>query len=143
MLGIPTLNISVNGEYEHLLNQYKNIVEQHNYDVDNSECPKIGFNLLTPKKYDVSPLIPIVVDFYVKLNMIIDGVSVGLQIIPHSNMANTPLMMANQVEIIPPGHTEYVYIPVRGFRDYTIEKNSQLVQVCHPSLCKFYVALVE
>jgi dUTP pyrophosphatase len=143
MCDLPTLNICVNSQNEELLNMYKNKIEQHNYNVRNNRFPDSGFDLFTPENIDISANKVTFVDLKVKTMMEKNLVCVGFQIYPRSSMSKMPIMLANHVGIIDSGYRGNIKAAVRGFEDYTIEKHSRFVQVCHPSLCPFYVKLVE
>lgn len=140
---LPTLNICVDSNNEQLLNMYKNKIEQHNYQIDNNQYPDSGFDLFTPSDYQVTQFNVTFVDLEVKTMMMKNGVCVGFQIFPRSSMSKMPIMLANHVGIIDSGYRGNIKAAIRGFQDYTIEKDSRIVQVCHPTLCPFYVKLVE
>jgi dUTP pyrophosphatase len=53
--------------------------------------------------------------------------------------------MSNSVGIIDSGYRGFIKASFRNLspNDYTIEENSRLVQICHPSLKPFVVRLLE
>jgi len=140
---LPTLNICVNSNNEELLNIYKNKIEKHNYEIDNNQYPDSGFDLFTPENIDLSANCVTFIDLKVKTMMEKNGVCVGFQIYPRSSMSKMPIMLANHVGIIDSGYRGNIKAAIRSFDNYTIEKDSRFVQVCHPTLCPFYVKLVE
>jgi len=143
MCDLPTLNLCVCSQNEELLNLYKNKIEQHNHTIDNNKYPDSGFDLFTPNNYDITQFNVTFVDLQVKTMMEKNGVCVGFQIFPRSSMSKMPIMLANHVGIIDSGYRGTIKAAVRSFDNYTIEKDSRFVQVCHPTLCPFYVKLVE
>jgi dUTP pyrophosphatase len=68
---------------------------------------------------------------------------------PRSSISKTPLMLANHTGIIDSGYRGSL---IGAFRqvpynipnnEYTVSKNSRLLQICHPSLCPIYIMLVN
>ena len=82
----------------------------------------------------------------VKCEMLMNGKeSCGYYMYPRSSISKTPLMLANHTGIIDSGYRGNL---IGAFRntdsaEYTVEKNTRLLQVCHPSLCPIYAVLVE
>jgi dUTP pyrophosphatase len=68
-------------------------------------------------------------------------------IYPRSSISKTPLMLANNTGIIDSGYRGSLIGAFRWLRtnsdNYTVEQNTKLVQICHPSLCPIYVVLVN
>ena len=151
ILNISTiLNIAINNDSE-LYELYKNKVEEHNHNVLNNECPDSGFDLFIPKQHTFNNYKhadgiwkPLFVDLNVKATMIENNKCVGFQIYPRSSISKTPLMLANQVGIIDSGYRGSLIAAFRSFQEeYTIEKHTRLVQVCHPTLKPFIVKIIN
>ena len=150
MSELPILNIAIINNPE-LYELYKNKVEAHNTMVNVSSTPDSGFDLFIPNEqkfnnYHHANAIwkPLFVDLNVKASMIENNKYVGFQIYPRSSISKTPLMLANQVGIIDSGYRGSLMAAFRSFQEeYKIEKNSRLVQICHPSLKPFLVKIVN
>jgi dUTPase len=87
------------------------------------------------------------------------GVSSAFYMFPRSSISKTPLMMANHTGIIDMGYRgdllaafRYLYnsplcttyeVATRVKTKYIVEKNTRLVQICHPSLCPIFVKIME
>ena len=65
---------------------------------------------------------------------------------PRSSLSKTSLMLSNHVGIIDSGYRGNIKGAFRcldGFTHFNATKFTRLVQICHPSLCKIRVVLVE
>lgn len=78
----------------------------------------------------------------VKTMMIYNDTCVGFQLYPRSSMSKLPVILANHVGIIDSGYRGNIIAAIRGIESCTIEKESRVVQICHPTLCPFYVVLI-
>jgi dUTP pyrophosphatase len=74
-------------------------------------------------------------------------VPTGFNVHPRSSISKTPLMLANHTGIIDMGYRGYLIAALRllplTHASYTVEKNTRLVQICHPSLYPIYVNIVN
>lgn len=70
----------------------------------------------------------------------------AFMVYPRSSLSKTSLMLSNHVGIIDSGYRGNI---IGAFRclseniDFVADKFTRLVQICHPSLCKIRVVLVE
>ena len=67
---------------------------------------------------------------------------------PRSSLSKTPLMLSNHTGIIDSGYrgnikAAFRYLPFSDATSFSTEKHQRLLQICHPSLCKVYVKLVD
>ena len=146
-LDIPTLNLVI---IDHTLHEkYKQRLEEHNRMVTNDKHPNSGFDLLIPNSVTVDCSGSLLVDMGVKACMFsIDGKNIAYQIFPRSSISKTPLMLANHTGIIDSGYrgnikAAFRYLPFSDATSFSTEKHQRLLQICHPSLCKVYVKLVD
>ena len=71
--------------------------------------------------------------------------SLSYYMYPRSSISKTPLILANHVGIIDSGYRGNLIGAFRNLSDYNyvVEKNTRLLQICHPSLSPFIVELVD
>ena len=124
---------------------YKKHVEEHNKSIEDA-YPNAGFDLFVPEdaifisELESSKLI----NLQIKAEMKYKGDSTGYYVFPRSSISKTPLMLANHTGIIDSGYRGFLMAAFRSFSQmYTLEKNTRIVQICHPSLCPIYVKLVD
>ena len=141
MSDIPTLCMCVNDN--ELYDISKNKVEAHNNNVKNNQFPDSGFDLFVPMNYDIKRDKVTFVDMQVKTMMEKNGVCVGFHLYARSSMSKMPIMLANHVGIIDSGYRGNIIAAVRGIEDCVVEKSMRIVQICHPSLCPFFVKLAN
>ena len=148
------LKLAVNAENTELLEIYKKQIEIHNKNMLENPFPDSGFELYVPQKTTFTQLYKSVfIDFEVKAEMVyIDTLSTikkntAFQIHPRSSISKTPLMLANHTGIIDSGYRGSL---IGAFRcltmednEYVVEKHTRLLQICHPSLCRVFVKLVD
>lgn len=71
----------------------------------------------------------------------------GYYMYPRSSISKTPLMLANHTGIIDSGYRGNLIAAVRYLpttnTSYTVEKDTRLFQICHPTLCPVYVVMVD
>lgn len=151
------LKIAVNSNNNQLTDMYQQKVETHNTAMLNNVFPDSGFDLFVPENTvfdrDVDTKF---IDFQVKSEMVYCDVinnrtrTCAFNIHPRSSISKTPLMLANHTGIIDAGYRGSLIGAFRFLRSsdtnpnmYTVEQNTRLVQVCHPSLCPIYVVMVD
>jgi dUTP pyrophosphatase len=144
---------------------YKTHVEKHNHKILNDNHPDSGFDLFVPTKHEFINLFETnFINMRVKAEMFYYdkggvGVSSAFYMFPRSSISKTPLMMANHTGIIDMGYRgdllaafRYLYnsplcttyeVAARVKTKYIVEKNTRLVQICHPSLCPIFVKIME
>ena len=66
---------------------------------------------------------------------------------PRSSISKTPLTLSNSVGVIDSGYRGNLIAAFRYLSNsctpYTVDKYNRLIQICHPSLCKIFVILVN
>ena len=148
------LKLAVNPEDTELLEIYKKQIETHNKNMLENPFPDSGFELYVPQKtVFTQPYKSIFIDFGVKAEMIyIDTLkhinqNTAFQIHPRSSISKTPLMLGNHTGIIDSGYRGSLIGALRWLpmddNDYVVEKHTRLLQICHPSLCRIFVKLVD
>jgi dUTP pyrophosphatase len=77
----------------------------------------------------------------------VEGKPLSYYMYPRSSISKTPLMLANHVGIIDSGYRGELIGAFRNLAGpenaYTIQKNTRILQVCHPELKPIYVKLVD
>jgi dUTP pyrophosphatase len=138
-----------------LRSQYENKVAFHNKMILNNAFADSGFDLFVPQEVVFNRLFDTkFIDMNVNAEMVYCEVSCdklttcAYTIHPRSSISKTPLMLANHTGIIDSGYRGSL---IGAFRcisssnglNYTVEKNTRLLQICHPTLCPIYVVLVN
>jgi dUTP pyrophosphatase len=148
------LKIAINANNDHLKNIYQQKVETHNSAILDNIFADSGFDLFVPENIvfdrDVDTKF---IDFQLKAEMVYCNITndnyrtCAFYIYPRSSISKTPLMLANNTGIIDSGYRGSLIGAFRWLRtnsdNYTVEQNTRLVQICHPSLCPIYVVLVN
>lgn len=147
------LLISVNGNDSELTKIYMEHIKKHNTKIASDEFPNSGFDLFIPNEITMAATIDArMIDLGIKCEMIYQDMSkkksstCGYYVYPRSSMSKTPLMLANHTGIIDSGYRGTLIGAFRNLdneKEYVIEKNARLLQVCHPSLCPIIVKLVD
>lgn len=148
------LKLAVKPKDPELLEIYKKQIETHNANMLENPFPDSGFELYVPQKtVFTQPYKSIFIDFGVKAEMIyIDTLkqfnqNTAFQIHPRSSISKTPLMLANHTGIIDSGYRGSLIGALRWLPlddgDYVVEKHTRLLQICHPTLCRIFVKLVD
>jgi dUTP pyrophosphatase len=132
-----------------LKNLYKEHIKKHNSEIfSNRPFSNSGFDLLVPEDVTVVPKMKTqMLNMNIKCEMEYMGTDpCGYFMFPRSSISKTPLMLANHTGIIDAGYRGSV---IGAFRNtdsktgFQVEKNTRLLQICHPSLCPIYVILVD
>jgi dUTP pyrophosphatase len=141
----PTLHLYVNEIETNLYNLYKNQVEIHNQMIDSSNTPDSGFDLLFPCDNTIPDHCGKLIKLGIKAEMVNTSlINLPFQLYARSSIYKTPLILANNVGIIDSGYRGELMAAFRSFSpNYTIEKNTRLLQICLPSLQPFYVKLKQ
>jgi dUTP pyrophosphatase len=140
------LKLAVDPNKPELQDLYKNHVENHNHSLLTDPFPNAGFDLFVPETTDVPSINPTMISMHVKCEMLnSDNVSCGYYMFPRSSISKTPLMLANHTGIIDSGYRGNLIGAFRNLfsQPYTVEKQTRLLQICHPSLSPVYVVLVK
>jgi dUTP pyrophosphatase len=146
------LKMSLPKEDEKLRELYKQHIEKHNKSMNIDLFPNSGFDLFVPENMILDkPFATKMIDHKIKCEMLYCDVdhlnkvdNCGYFMFPRSSLSKTPLMLANHTGIIDAGYRGNLMGAFRSFQaDYLVEKETRLLQICHPSLCKIYVVMVE
>ena len=151
------LKLAVNPNNDQLKNIYQQKIDSHNSKILNTLYPDSGFDLFVPENTSFDEdTISKFIDFQVKAEMLYCDVTknnpftCAFTIHPRSSISKTPLMLANHTGIIDSGYRGSLIGAFRWLRhsddnsrQYLVEQNTRLVQVCHPTLCPVYVVLVN
>ncbi len=143
-------------EDDELRNSYSSRIRNHNVQFMENTLADSGFDVLVPKKIIFDQLfITKFIDMNIKTEMFYCDVNTDVispcafNVHPRSSISKTPLMLANHTGIIDSGYRGSL---IGAFRqvpynipnnEYTVSKNSRLLQICHPSLCPIYIMLVN
>ena len=121
-------------------------IKNHNKNILSSTHPDSGFDLRVPNTESFTvPFKSQFVNLGVKSSMSYNGHPCGFLMHPRSSISKTPLMLANHTGIIDSGYRGPLiaamrYLPwCEGGTSYTIDKNTRIMQICHPSLCPIFV----
>jgi len=148
------LKIAVDHQNDDLLNVYQNAAFTHNTTMLSDVFPNSGFDIYTPA--DVvftTPFQSLFIDHKIKTEMLYYSISkktlenTAYVVHPRSSISKLPLMLANHTGIIDQGYRGNVIGAFRWLdqtqNQYVVEKNTRLLQICHPSLCRIFVILVS
>jgi dUTP pyrophosphatase len=130
-------------------------IDKHNKGILSSAHPDSGFDLRVPHTEVFNqPFKSQFVNLGVKSSMSYGGSPCGFLMHPRSSISKTPLMLANHTGIIDSGYRGPLIAALRylpcdegssytissyTISSYTIEKNTRIMQICHPSLCPIFV----
>lgn len=152
------LKLYVNDRNEELVELYKKHVENHNFSVVNDHYPNCGFDLFIPReKFFDMEMLTSMINLEIKTEMIYRDKyndiyePCAFYIFPKSLMSKTPLLLANHTGIIESGFRGWIQAAFRWFHieaeslipEYILEKNTRLLQICHPTLCPILVEMVS
>jgi len=142
------LKVAITNQDTDFINQYAKHISNHNDSVTNDKFPNAGFDLLIPENKQIpgKPSESTLVSLGVKCEMTDNNNSpTGYYMYARSSISKTSLILANHVGIIDSGYRGNLMAAFRNLAntEYTIEKNTRLVQITHPSLCPIYVKLVD
>lgn len=131
--------------------QYAEKGGDHNKKVLGSVFADSGFDLFVPEDATFATEASVFVDFKIKTEMLYCDVNQDwvtnspFVIHPRSSISKTPLMLANHTGIIDAGYRGNIIGAFRNLdteKPYKVEKDTRLLQICHPSLCPIFVVFV-
>ena len=148
------LKISVASDDQELKELYTNHIKQHNDNITKDDYPNAGFDIFVPqettfKREPGDNIKTTMLNHRIKTEMVYYGAgmpsSCAFLLYPRSSLSKTPLILANHTGIIDSGYRGDIIGAFKFLDDgtYTVPKHTRLLQICHPSLCPFYVKLVE
>ena len=140
-----------------LKQQYTERITSHNTQFMTNILPDSGFDVLVPNDITFNkPFISNFIDMNIKTEMFyyeIDNERISntaFNVHTRSSISKTPLMLANHTGIIDAGYRGSLIGAFRWLKpendtttQYTVNENTRLLQICHPSLCPIYVTLTE
>ena len=149
------LKVAVNPNNEELIELYKKHVAKHNKSMKTDYFHNAGFDVFIPKEMSFEKEITSkFIDLEIKTEMLYYENSsfknCGYNMHPRSSISKTPLMLANHTGIVDSGYRGTLIGAFRWLKttndndnSYNLEKHTRLLQICHPSLCRIIVSLVE
>lgn len=145
--GFGILKVALSVDNKDFSELYKEHIKKHNASILTDPFPNSGFDLFFPK----NTMIPVgpkceMVSMNVRCEMTNeDGTNIPYFMFPRSSFSKTPLILANHTGIIDSGYRGDLIGAFRNLdtEPYQVEKNTRLLQVCHPYLSPLYVVLVD
>lgn len=142
------LKLYVNSTIPGLVESYEKHIENHNHHIMTDPFPNSGFDVLIPRFVKFSNGISTeMVNLNIKAEMIYNNETASpFYMYPRSSMSRTPLMLANHTGIIDSGYRGFLISALRSLdpgTPYQLDKNTRLLQICHPSLCPIIVEMVK
>ncbi len=127
-----------------LVELYQRHVQKHNIAILTDPFPNCGFDLFVPEDHDIGEEVAFI-SMGVQCEMVDKDGPTGFYLYPRSSISKTPLMLANHVGIIDSGYRGFLIGAFRKLSSspYVVEKETRLLQVCHPSLRPIHVVLVD
>jgi len=144
---LPVLKLSVKNE--ELKKLYEKHIEKHNSEIVNNDYPNAGFDLFVPTETIVhsstSGITMISMDVKCEMVDTVYDRSLSYYMYPRSSLSKTPLILANHVGIIDSGYRGNLIGAFRNLSEYNyvVQKETRLLQICHPTLSPFLVELVD
>jgi dUTP pyrophosphatase len=125
-------------------------IHLHNKNILSSTHPDSGFDLRVPNSETFNvPFKTHFVNLGLKSSMSYKGHDCGFLMYPRSSISKTPLMLANHTGIIDSGYRGPLIAAIRYLpsgeepTSYKIDRDTRIVQICHPSLCPIFVIECE
>lgn len=144
------LKISVNDNSRRAF--YESKIKEHNNKFLTSTFMDSGVDVYVPTEtvFD-EQFVSKFIDMGIKTEMIYCEVDTNalstcaFTVYPRSSLSKTPLMLANHTGIIDSGYRGSLIGAFRSLSpsNYLVEKDTRLLQICHPTLCPIYVVLVN
>lgn len=143
-------------EDEELHKKYQDLSSSHNEKLVDSKFPDSGVDIYTPddvifKTHFQTKMI----NMNIKTKMVYyDTIKhtitdTGFYMYPRSSLSKTELMLANHTGIIDSGYRgdimgAFRWLPCNsGLDNYTVLKDTRLLQICHPTLCPVYIVVTN
>lgn len=144
--GFAILKIAISNETS---SEFKlltsNAIEKHNQHILTSKYPDSGVDLRIPETITFETLFKThFINLGLRASMTHCNKPCAFLIHPRSSISKVPLMLANHTGIIDSGYrgpliAAFRLLPNENNNEYTVEKHTRLVQICHHSLCPVYV----
>ena len=144
--GFAILKIAVlNDTSDYFKHIVSSTIEKHNQQILTNTYPDSGVDLILPENITFETLYKTrIINLGLRASMTHYNKPCAFLMHPRSSMSKLPLMLANHTGIIDSGYrgplmAAFRLLPHENSNEYTIEKHTRLVQICHPSLCPIYV----
>lgn len=142
------LKLYVDSSIPGLVELYRDHVDKHNSHVMSDPYPNSGFDVFIPQSVVFNNGIKTeMVNLHIKTEMIYNNETASpFYVHPRSSMSKTPLMLSNHTGIIDSGYRGFLIGALRSLdpsAPYHLDKDTRLLQICHPSLCPIVVEMVE
>ena len=126
---------------------YYEAIHYHNRNIQNNKFPDAGFDLFVPEDTKAFANKTLKLDQEVMCAAYSDDNRrpMSYYMYPRSSVSKTPLRLANSIGIIDSGYRGHLIsmLDNRSDKDYKIEKNKKLMQICAPNLEPIKVTLVD
>lgn len=137
-------------ENNELKKMYQEKIEEHNRSINEDFYADSGFDLLIPNNIDFYSGSTFKINHEIKCCMVFHTYKKEMPsayyLYPRSSTGTkTPLRLANSVGIIDSGYRGNIIAAFdnMGNKEYSVERNSRLVQICSPNLQPFLVSIVN
>ena len=154
------LNIAIPDNNHQLMLEYIDHIDKHNKAMLQDKFPNSGFDLIVPTEFVFdTPFATKMLNHQIKAEMLyydktgfkneVEFREYSAYLMhPRSSISKTPLMLANHTGIIDSGYRGMIMGAFRWLKQsddntYTVSKYTRLLQICHPSLCRVFVNIVE
>jgi len=135
-----------------LKNKYEKKVGDHNMNILGNLFYDSGFDLMLPEDVVFEDENSVFVDFKLKTEMLYCDVYRNIAtnspflLHPRSSISKLPLMLSNHTGIIDSGYRGSIIGAFRNLdtqKSCNVDKDTRLLQICHPSLCPIFVVFVD
>ena len=154
------LNIAIPENNHQLMLEYIDHIDRHNKAMMSDVFPNSGFDIIVPTEFVFdTPFATTMLNHHIKCEMLyydktgfkneVEFREYSAYLMhPRSSISKTPLMLANHTGIIDSGYRGMIMGAFRWLKQsddntYTVNKYTRLLQICHPSLCRIFVNIVE
>jgi dUTPase len=137
---------------EELLKKYEKRAGAHNKKLLSNLFYDSGFDIFLTKEEVIENEHTTYIDYGIKAEMLYCNVDKDLitntpfLLHPRSSMSKLPIMLSNHTGIIDSGYRGNI---IGAFRNLdtqnpcSIEKDTRLLQICHPSLCPIFIVFLD
>lgn len=130
---------------------YIDKIEQHNYAVKNSVYSDPGFQLFNPTYQPILESSTTHINTGIRCSMKMDVgysgdyIPTAFYLYPDSTIQNTPIRLANNVNVIPSGYRDTICVTFDNIfkHKYELEPHTQIIQICSSDLRPIVVDLVH
>jgi len=135
-----------------LIKKYEKKGGDHNKNILGNIFYDSGFDLMLPEDVVFEDENSMFIDFKMKTEMLFCEVDRNIVtnspflLHPRSSISKLPLMLSNHTGIIDSGYRGSIIGAFRNLdtqKSCKVEKDTRLLQICHPSLCPIFVVFVD